>query len=147
MLIKDHINLSIFPHFCVIFILETLEYFYFWNFLTTALYFLDEWHSCRILHISLKHLSKVSLSGFADYYKSLISDLVLKIESESVIAPSTKVLMGYYLLRLAIFDNSRRNLHMCWFFWASFVKTSYFLMFLSFIHLSLKASRMFKVVV
>lgn len=139
MLIKDHINSSNSFHFWVIFILETLENFYFWNFLTTALNFFELWHSWRIEHISLKHFSKVYFSGFADSSISFISDFILKIESERVIAARTKVLRVYYLFRFAMLDNSSKNLHIWKTFWDSFVSKSYFLMFLYFCHLSLKA--------
>lgn len=134
-------------HFWVIFILATLEYFSFWNFLITALNFFWHWQSCSKLHISLKHFSKVSRSGFWSSSRILIYDFLLKMESVKVMAPKTKVCVLKCLYMFAIVASSSKNLHIWRFFCESLVNTSYFLMFLSFYHLSLIASRRLRVVV
>ena len=77
----------------------------------------------------------------------LISDFLLNIESVNVIAPRTNVCVLKFLYMFAIKAISSKNLHMWRFFCESFVNTSYFLVFLSFYHLSLIASRRLRAVV
>ncbi len=134
-------------HFCDILIFDTFEYLSFWNFFITALYFLLLWQSCNTLHMSLKHFIRVYLSGLSDSYNNFTYDFVLKIESDKVIALKTKVLIVKSFPKLLIIESSSKNLHIWSTFIESLVKTSYFFRFLYFIHLSLKAYKMFKEVV
>ena len=134
-------------HFWDIFILDTFEYLSFWNFFITALYFLLLWQSCNTLHIYLKHLIRVYLSGLSDSYNNFTSDFFLKIESDNVIALKTKLFIVKSLPKLLIIESSSKNLHIWSTFIESLAKTSYFFKFLYFIHLSLRAYKMFKEVV